>query len=401
MAHLVAAARALGAAAGRTRVFETIATGGAHFREATICTLRLAEPDGLRLVASAAPAAAPPHAGTLDDDLSRHVLRRARPLLVRAGGADARVARPALWREWGYAIYYGLPLPGPDGPIGVLGLILPAGAPAPGAEERHLLEMYAAQAALALQHDALVATVDRQHQALEVARAELYEAAKLLALGHLVSDVVHEVSNLLGSITLRMESLLGESRDAEVAAQLQTLDAHCRQIGALIGELRRFSRVADQPMIGVDLDGLVDHLVDLRRLRMRARGVQIERGRGARPPMIRGDHAQIERAVLALLLESEEALGGAGGGTIVIATGIRDTPGGAWVWLTVEDDGPAVPAETLSRLFDPFAPRGPGRGPSITLAAAQATVTAHRGRLGVANRPGGGVVFRLELPVAP
>ena len=61
----------------------------------------------------------------------------------------------------------------------------------------------------------------------------------------------------------------------------------------------------------------------------------------------------------------------------------------------------ACPSGALSYTLDGVDGGDRQRGPSITLAAAQATVTAHRGRLGVANRPGRGVVFRLELPAAP
>ncbi len=396
MAHLTAAARALAAISGRARLLGAITTGVAGLRRGALATLRLADGGALRLAACAGPAQAPAHAGSLDDDLAREVLARGRPLFVSDGRGDPRVRRPAVWREWGYAAYYGVPLPGPEGGVGVLGLVLPAGLKAPGPEERRMLEMYAAHAALALRHEAAAATVERQRRALEVARDELFEAAKLVALGHLVSDVVHQISNLLGSATLRMEALRDAPHDDDTAAQLHVLDAHCRDIAALLGQLRRFSRPGDSPELGLDVEALVDHLIELRRVRLRSRGIEVERVRQDGVIPIRADRVALERALLALLLEAEEALGA--GGTIAVTTGPGPDGTAPSVRVTVEDDGPAIPPSRLALVFDPFAPRAEGRGPSITLAAAHAAVTAQGGRLEVANRAGGGVVFRLDLP---
>lgn len=398
MAHLTAAARALAAISDRAELLSAITTTVAGLRQGALCTLRLAEAGELRLAACAGPAAAPSTVGALDEELAAQVSAGGEPVLVADARIDARVRRPALWHEWAYAGYYGLPLPGVDGTLGVVALILPAETLALGADERRMVEMYAIQATLALRQQAAVRVVEDQRRALEIARAELLDAAKLAALGHLVSDVVHQVSNLLGSATLRMESLRDGPRDAETEVQLHILDAHCREITSLIGQLRRFARPGNAFELGLDLDALVDELIELRRLRMRSRSIELRRVRPAAPlPDLRGDRGQLERAVLALLLDAEDAVGAAGGGTITLATGPGADPR-ASVRVTVQDDGPSIPEERLASMFDALAPRGAGRGPSINLAAAHATVTAHGGSLTVANRAGGGVVFQLELP---
>jgi two-component system, OmpR family, sensor histidine kinase KdpD len=73
--------------------------------------------------------------------------------------------------------------------------------------------------------------------------------------------------------------------------------------------------------------------------------------------------------------------------------------------LTVEvaDRGPGVPAGERSTIFQPFV-RGrtadggtPGSGLGLALVAAAAK--AHGGRIEVSDRPGGGSVFTLVLPV--
>ncbi len=261
--------------------------------------------------------------------------------------------------------------------------------------------MYAIQASLALRNSVLVATVERQVATLELAKGELFEATKVLAVGHLVSGVVHEVNNLLGTVTLRMERLLEAPRDAETAYQLRALEGHCREIGDVIGELRRFSTAGGLGRALVDLTAMLERILRLRQARLRSGDIRIERAYASGGPSALGDPGQIGRALLALVLEVENALlATPGGGTLRVTTARAEHGGGAWVVVTVEDDGPRIPNHLLARIFEPFVARdGEGaRGPSVGLAAAHAIVDHHGGRLTVANRRDRGVIYKVELP---
>ncbi len=71
--------------------------------------------------------------------------------------------------------------------------------------------------------------------------------------------------------------------------------------------------------------------------------------------------------------------------------------------VDVADRGPGIPPGDEERIFERFhrvARSGPG-GVGLGLAIARAIASAHGGRLVAANRPGGGAVFRLTLPLAP
>jgi signal transduction histidine kinase len=399
---LLGVARGLVSRVPREALLEAIAAGPIQLRADAVCTLRLQEPEqgGLHLGAIAGPSGAASRLGALDETLAPLALQHPQPLVIADVRLEGRADLRAIWREQRYAFYWGLALPGPTGPLGVLGLALPAGVPALEPDERHGLELYAAQAALALRNGDLVATVERQGQMLESARGELVEAAKLLALGHLVSDVVHEVSNLLGAVTLRMDGLLEGPRDQHLEGQVHLLQAHCRQIGDLIGELRRFAITGSWPRAPLDLGASVERILYLRRGRIEARGVKVVFERGSRLAEALADRPSLERALLALILESEAAIPANTGGRMTLRlTGAEDGDG-RWVRLDIEDDGPPFAPAVLQQLFDPFAARGPGRGPSVGLAAAHAVIEAHGGRLTAENRRGGGVVLRVELPAA-
>lgn len=72
--------------------------------------------------------------------------------------------------------------------------------------------------------------------------------------------------------------------------------------------------------------------------------------------------------------------------------------------VTVEDDGPGLPDDELEAVFEPFhrAERSRSRetgGAGLGLTVARQAARAHGGEVTVANRPEGGLLARLDLPL--
>ena len=84
------------------------------------------------------------------------------------------------------------------------------------------------------------------------------------------------------------------------------------------------------------------------------------------------------------------------------ARGATDPPGGepASLEIAVLDRGPGVDPNIRPALFVPFASRARGRpdGTGLGLATAAAAVRAHGGQIGYEDRPGGGSIFRIQVP---
>ena len=70
-----------------------------------------------------------------------------------------------------------------------------------------------------------------------------------------------------------------------------------------------------------------------------------------------------------------------------------------WLQIRVQDTGPGIPEDILPRLFDPFfTTRAQGTG--LGLAVVAMTAASHGGEVRAQNRPGGGAVFYIDLPIA-
>ncbi len=107
---------------------------------------------------------------------------------------------------------------------------------------------------------------------------------------------------------------------------------------------------------------------------------------------LEGDRTLLGRAVLNLLLNAGQA---ASGGTVQL----RCTSGDGRVRIEVHDDGPGVPEEMRSRIFQPFFTTK-GKGSGLGLLPVRTAAESFHGTLELERSDLGGACFRLDLPRA-
>jgi len=96
---------------------------------------------------------------------------------------------------------------------------------------------------------------------------------------------------------------------------------------------------------------------------------------------------------LILLVNSKQAIEGSG--QIRVRTRLE----GDQILVRIEDTGCGIPAENLTRIFDPgFTTKGVKVGTGLGLAICYRIVQQHRGRIEVSSTPGEGTVFTVFLP---
>ena len=109
-----------------------------------------------------------------------------------------------------------------------------------------------------------------------------------------------------------------------------------------------------------------------------------------------GDEVLLRQALSNLIRNSVEACTAAGIEPIVEVTGTVDA---SHVRISVEDNGPGIPAAALPRVFTPFVTTKTD-GSGLGLAIVQKVIVSHNGRVTAGNRPEGGAQFRIQLPLA-
>jgi two-component system NtrC family sensor kinase len=115
-------------------------------------------------------------------------------------------------------------------------------------------------------------------------------------------------------------------------------------------------------------------------------------------PYAQGDPQQLMQVFLNLIVNAEQAIREARDrGTLRIRLGKSN----GLVWASFQDDGIGIPAENISRIFDPFyTTKRPGRGTGLGLSICKSIMKEHNGNVEAVNAPGGGAVFTVSLPTA-
>ncbi|HEX9742391.1 MAG TPA: ATP-binding protein, partial [Nitrospiraceae bacterium] len=183
----------------------------------------------------------------------------------------------------------------------------------------------------------------------EKLRQELARTERLRAVGTLAAGLAHEIKNPLSSIKTFAEYLPERYEDPAYRKNFSKIVAQeVDKMNGLVRRLLDFARPA-QPKLGrAQLHELISETVGLLQSRLIERHVEVTVRMGPGVNGVWVDPVQIKQALLNLLLNSIEALNGAG--QIEIETRLA----GQGVELTISDNGRGIPKENLQRVFDPF-----------------------------------------------
>jgi signal transduction histidine kinase len=148
----------------------------------------------------------------------------------------------------------------------------------------------------------------------------------------------------------------------------------------------------------VSVDDLVNEVLQFLRHEAQFRRVKVSYHNAVAAPKVHADRTQLQQVVINLLVNALQATAqqSAHDPKIVISTECDART----VRCTVQDSGPGINPESLSRLFDSFFTTKAG-GMGIGLSICRSIVEAHGGRMNVDNHSAyGGARFSFELPLA-
>jgi two-component system NtrC family sensor kinase len=210
----------------------------------------------------------------------------------------------------------------------------------------------------------------------------------------LLSGLIHEINNSLQVISGTLE-LLEQKRDmpASAAPALERLRNQSARAGAVIAEMRLFTKTPVGEMGRVNLREVAEHCVDLRMFGIRRAGLAIHIDAAPNDYHVTGSRGQLQQAVLNLIMNAEEALAGTRGSIVVQLEAAASS-----VVLRVSDDGPGLTLQPPDRAFSMFTTtRNAWEGAGLGLWAARQIATAHGGSLTYEEQPRG-ACFVLQLP---
>jgi signal transduction histidine kinase len=302
-------------------------------------------------------------------------------------------------------------LPGPAGPLGLLGAF-EAGFRAFAPDELRFLEAAAAGLSAALLRHA--SGLERQWL-----YARLAVADRMVSLGTLTGGVAHELNNPLSYVTANLAFVAEEVAAlagrlaatgvddaglAESARQVLDAAADARdgvdKVRGLVRDLQTLSRGDDSALVPLDLTQVLESSINVAGSELKHRAV-VRRALAAALPPVRANEARLGQVFLNLLVNAAHAIPAGRSGEQVVHVRSFAAPGQR-VAVEVSDTGCGIPADQLEAIFEPFfSTKAPGEGAGLGLSVCRSIVEALGGTIEVESEVGVGSTFRVLLPVAP
>ena len=230
---------------------------------------------------------------------------------------------------------------------------------------------------------------------------------------NLVATVAHEFRTPLTSLRMAIHLCTEEAVGPLTSKQADLLFAardDCERLQGIVDDLLNLSRLEsgriDLQKRRVDPKSLVDLAIDVHRSAAETRQIALRNEVLPGLPEAFADPDRLQ-LVFTNLITNALRYAPPGSEIVVRAQPDADTAAagdeGTFIRFDVSDQGPGIPAEHQTSLFEKFfrVPGSPTGGAGLGLFIARGIVQAHGGRIGITSPPGQGATFWFTIPAAP
>ncbi len=238
----------------------------------------------------------------------------------------------------------------------------------------------------------------------------MQQLQKLESLGVLAGGIAHDFNNLLMGVLANAElanAAIGKNDD-DVRARLRDIRRAASSAAELTDQMLAYSGRGRFVVRPISLNEMVEEIGQLVRVSISKKARLLLELQASLPSVV-ADVAQMHQLVMNLITNASDAFEGRTG-TIRVRTGVRTVAGpvddlfgpdplepGAYVVLSVTDDGCGIDPATQARIFEPFfTTKFTGRG--LGLAAVQGIVRGHGGGITLRSALGEGTSIEVLLP---
>jgi signal transduction histidine kinase/CheY-like chemotaxis protein len=252
---------------------------------------------------------------------------------------------------------------------------------------------------------------ERQHadEARAQLEAQLRQAQKMDAIGHLTGGIAHDFNNILTSV-LGYVALAADHPavrgDPKLCHYLEHAEGAVQRARDLIRQMLTFSRGQRGEPRPVSISKLV---MESTKLLASTLPSSIELGTHLHRelPRVMIDPVHLGQVLLNLCINARDAVGETGAIRISVAleriadavcSSCRQRVQGTFVALAVADTGPGIEPAVVERMFEPFfTTKEVGKSSGMGLATVHGIVHEYGGHVCVSSKPGAGATFKVLL----
>jgi len=225
------------------------------------------------------------------------------------------------------------------------------------------------------------------------------------AQSRLLNDISHELRSPLARLNVAL-GLARQRAGVESADMLDRIELEASRLNELIGRILTLARLEDGeqgvPQTPVPLGEVVASVAEDAEFEAQERHCHVHTVIPEGDWEVRGNdsllHSAVENVVRNAIRYTTE------GSSVDIALASEERGGGSEAVLKVSDSGPGVPEDALGKLFEPFYRLDDARGRltggvGLGLAITERAVRFHGGKVSAFNRPEGGLMVEIRLPL--
>lgn len=268
----------------------------------------------------------------------------------------------------------------------------------------------------------------QREDALRQKELELVRSQRVESIGRLAGGIAHDFNNILAAISGFAELIRQDAAPGSSVATFVDRIARSSERGRqVVRQILAYARANTVERSVIDLTAIIREVSELARATIPT-STKLDLRSPSSPIYVQANEGQIHQIVLNLCMNSNDALAGrpgnvrlsvqtvaqsafnrrsfcsagptaSGGGVIGLGEILPDR---SYVSIVVQDDGPGMPWDVLSRWDEPFfTTKEAGRGTGLGLPIVKGIVVAYGGAMCIESAPGTGTSVSVYLPLDP
>jgi signal transduction histidine kinase len=225
-------------------------------------------------------------------------------------------------------------------------------------------------------------------------KSHLTQSEKLASLGEVVAQVAKVIKGCMSFIRQASNRMAVRSdSESRIQSMAGKIGQYAQRTDALVENMLRFAQETPLQFAPIQVRPLLESALQLSRI-TKIPDLHVDLAEEGPCPQVRGDSSQLLHVFLQIIANAIDALEESGGGSFEIF--IRRS--GTQLCVEFADSGAGL--KEPERVFEPFYTTKPvGKGTGLGLSTCYGIIQQHEGEISCRNRPEGGALFSIQLPV--
>ncbi len=329
--------------------------------------------------------------GLIRESLTRQMSTRTQP-------GDSRESAKRLHSYFGNDHLAIVPLPGREGPSGILICDNAISGRSITEEDLATLQIFANQVGAAIENAILYSDLQEKVRELELAHASVQESQerlvrseKLAAVGEMSAKMAHEIRNPLVAVGGFARAILSRPHLSENMEYIRIIADEALRLERILTDALRFIKSNEPQRESVSLEAALRTTVSLVQERCQSQRIEIIEEYLASPFSVEADTELLQQVFQNLLINAVDAM--PRGGTLLIR--MRETNDA--VELDITDSGEGIAEQDMDKIFDLFYTTKQ-KGTGLGLPIVHDILDKHHWKHRLDSIPGQGTTFTIVFP---